>query len=165
MHCMNLYVYQPLISTGFALCDAAWCPWNTTYILYQNNHDGSKPVSNTCVPCTSTMLYTASTSGLAQVLYLKGISCGNNFPALSYHHDKNVLQLSPTEPPPFLNLYHRFCFLRTMRKVCSVNSSYISVSRVSVYDLPPVTIKWPFFNVSLLYKIAFKMSTLFFDNL
>ena len=33
MHCMNLYMYQPLISTGLAVCDMTWCPWNTTHIL------------------------------------------------------------------------------------------------------------------------------------
>ena len=110
MHCMNLYMYQPLISTGLAVCDMTWCPWNTTHILCFEQSRWIKSGIKYLRPLYfnhavfSIYIWTDSS------FYLKGISCGNNFPVLSYHHDKNVLQLSPTEPPPFVNLYHGSLF-------------------------------------------------------
>ena len=71
MHCMNLYVYQPLISTGLSIViwhDALETPFISCVL---NNHDGSNLVSNTCVLSTSIMLYIASTSGLIQAFILK----------------------------------------------------------------------------------------------
>lgn len=110
MHCMNLYMYQPLISTGLTICDMTWCPWNTTHILCFEQSRWIKPGIKYLCPMYFNHAIYSIYMWTSSSLYLKGISCGNNFPALSYHHDKNVLQLSPTEPPPFVNLYHGSLF-------------------------------------------------------
>ena len=166
MHCMNLYMYQPLISTGLTICDMTWCPWNTTHILCFEQSRWIKSGIKYLRPCTSTMLYSASTYGLIQAFILKA----SRVETTSQFWVTIMIKM-------FFNCLQRnlllswtcttdLCFLRTMREVCF----YKHFVHVMCHGWQSMVchlsiLKWPFFNVSLLYKIAFKMSTLFFDNL
>ena len=116
------------------------CPWNTIHILcFEQSRWIKSGIKYLCPLYFNHAIYSIY-KWTDSSFYLKGISCGNNFPVLSYHHDKNVLQLSPTEPPPFVNLYHGSLFpAHHAWSLFPWTLRTCYVSRVTIYGVPSVS--------------------------